>query len=124
TLLITLYFMGITSIWVLVALYLQDGLGHSALASGLVGLPSAVASTFAALWGGRNVPTYGRLVVIGGMYSALLGVAGSILVVWLRAGAHVSEWWLILTLTFVGIGQGTVISPNQALTLADVPLRY
>src|SRR5699024_3673668 len=36
----------------------------------------------------------------------------------------VSEWWLLLTLTFIGIGQGTVISPNQALTLADVPLQY
>ena len=123
-LLITLYFMGMTSIWVLVAMYMQDGLGHTALASGLVGLPSAVASTFAALWGGRNVPTFGRIVVIGGMYSALLGIASSALVVWLRSGGHVSEWWLLLTLTFIGIGQGTVISPNQALTLADVPLQY
>src|SRR5690625_1354382 len=124
SLLITLFFMGMTSIWVLVALYMQDGLGHSALASGLVGLPSAIAATFSALWGGRNVPRYGRLVVIGGMYSALFGLASSALVVWLRAGGHVSEWWLLLTLTFIGLGQGSVISPNQALTLADVPLRY
>lgn len=124
SLLITIYFMGMTSIWVLVALYMQDGLGHSALASGLVGLPSAVASTFAALWGGRNVPMYGRYVVIGGMYSALLGVATSAIVVWLRSGGHASEWWLLLTLTFIGIAQGTVISPNQSLTLADVPLQY
>ena len=124
SLLITLYFMGMTSIWVLVALYLQEGLGHSAMAAGAVGIPSALASTFAALWGGRNVPKYGRIVVIGGMYSVLIGVSSSIAVAWLRAGGHISEWWLILTLTFVGIGQGTVISPNQSLTLADVPLKY
>src|SRR5690625_4564670 len=124
SLLITLFFMGITSIWVLVALYLHDGMGHSALAAGAVGLPSAIASTFAALWGGRNVPTYGRLVVIGGMFSVLFGLASSMLVVWLRNSGHVSEWWLLVTLTFIGIGQGTVISPNQALTLADVPLKY
>ncbi len=124
SLLITLYFMGMTSIWILIALYMQDGLGHTALASGMIGLPSAVGSTFAALWGGRNVPKYGRIVVIGGMYSALFGIASSALIVWLHSGGHVSEWWLLLTLTFIGVGQGTVISPNQSLTLADVPLKY
>lgn len=124
SILITLYFMGMTSIWVLIALYLQDGLGHSAMAAGAVGIPGALASALAALWGGRNVPKYGRIVVIGGMYSVLIGVSSSMAVAWLHAGGHVSEWWLILTLTFVGIGQGTVISPNQSLTLADVPIKY
>lgn len=124
SLLITLYFMGITSVWVLVALYMQDGLGHTALESGFVGLPSSVLSAFAALWGGRNVARYGRRVVIGGMYSAILGLLLSMLVVWLRAAGYASEWWLLLTLSFVGIAQGSVISPNQTLTLADVPLRY
>ena len=124
SLLITLYFMGITSVWVLVALYMQNGLGHTALESGLVGLPSSVLSAFAALWGGRNVARYGRKVVIGGMYSAIAGLLLSMLVVWLHAGGHASEWWLLLTLSFVGVAQGCVISPNQTLTLADVPLRY
>lgn len=124
SLLITVYFMGITSVWVLVALYLQDGLGHTALATGLVGLPSAILSAFAALWGGRNVVRYGRLVVIGGMYSAILGLVLSIGVVWLHSAGLASEWWLLLSLSFIGIAQGSVISPNQALTLAEVPLRY
>ncbi|MEO6827498.1 MAG: MFS transporter [Microbacteriaceae bacterium] len=122
--LITLYFMGVTSVWVLVALYMQDGLGHTALESGLVGLPSSVLSIFAALWGGRNVVRLGRKIVIAGMYSAILGLLLSILVVWLHAVAGISEWWLLGSLAFVGIAQGAVISPNQALTLAQVPLRY
>jgi EmrB/QacA subfamily drug resistance transporter len=124
SLLITVYFAGITSIWVLVALYLQDGLGRSALESGLMGLPSAIVSGLAALLAGRGVIRYGRIVVIAGIYSALFGLIASILVVWLRSQGLASEWWLLLTLTFLGIGQGAVISPNQTLTLADVPLEY
>ena len=124
TLLVGLYFLGMTSIWVLIALYFQDGLGHSALATGLVGLPNAIVSGLASLWAGRKVATYGRKVVIGGLYFALFGLAASAFVVWLHELGVASEWWLLLTLCFVGIAQGSVISPNQTLTLAEVPLRY
>jgi MFS family permease len=124
TLLVSLYFLGMTSVWVLVALYLQDGLGKSALATGLVGTPSAILSGLAALWGGRSVAKHGRKVVIGGLYFALAGLALSILVVWLHAEGRASEWWLLGTLSFIGVAQGSVISPNQALTLAEVPLKY
>lgn len=123
-LMISVYFVGITSIWVLVAMYLQEGLGRTALEAGLMGLPSALLSGIAALLGGRNVVKYGRRVVIFGIYSAIAGLLLSIVVVWLRANGLASEWWLLLTLGLVGIGQGAVISPNQALTLADVPLEY
>ncbi|AXH97878.1 MFS transporter [Ornithinimicrobium avium] len=124
TLLMGLYFLGMTSIFVLVALYFQQGAGHTALATGLVGLPSAVLSTVSALWAGRAVAVHGRKVVVGGLVVALVGVALSMLVVWLHARGTASEWWLLLSLSFVGIAQGSVISPNQALTLAEVPLEY
>ena len=35
-----------------------------------------------------------------------------------------SPWWLTLTLLVLGVGQGLVVSPNQTLSLADVPLDY
>lgn len=124
TLLMGLYFLGMTSIFVLLALYFQDGLGHSALASGLVGLPSAIFSAIAALWAGRLVGVHGRIVVIVGIYCTLTGVLASIVVAYGVAQGWASEWWLLLTLTLIGIGQGSVISPNQALTLSDVPLAY
>ena len=124
TLLVGLYFLGVTSVWVLVALYMQEGLGHTALESGLVGLPSSVLSAVAALWAGRSVATLGRKVVIGGLFSAIAGLVLSAAVVWLRAQGLASEWWLLATLSFMGIAQGAVISPNQALTLAEVPLEY
>lgn len=123
-LMITIYFLGITSIWVLVALYLQEGLGLTALQTGLMGLPSAILSGLAALLAGRNVVKYGRKVVIVGIYSALAGLLLSALVVWLRSQGLASEWWLLASLALCGIGQGAVISPNQTLTLADVPIEY
>lgn len=124
TLLITLYFVGITSIWVLIAMYFQNGLGHSAVATGMVGLPSSILSGVAALWGGRSVARHGRNVVIFGIWVLLLGLVTTIGVVHLHAAGRISEWWLLLTLSFLGIAQGAVISPNQALTLEEVPLSY
>jgi EmrB/QacA subfamily drug resistance transporter len=124
TLLIGLYFLGVTSIWVLVALYFQEGLGHSALAAGMVGLPSAVLSGLSALLAGRAVARWGRVVVIVGMWVVLAGLAASVLVVLLHSRGLASEWWWLASLALIGIGQGSVITPNQALTLADVPLAY
>lgn len=120
----TLYFLGMTSIWVLVALYIQQGLGMSALESGLFGIPAALLSSYSADWAGRRVMTYGRSIVIGGLWLAILGLATTILVIYLETIGLISIWWLMLTLSFIGIAQGSVISPNQALTLMDVPIDY
>lgn len=124
TLIMTLYFMGITSVWVLVALYLQDGQGKTAFESGLFGVPAALLSAYTAHWSGRRVSTYGRKIVIGGLVLTLLGLAASIAVVLLYEGFDLNVWWLLLSLSFIGLGQGAVISPNQTLTLAEVPLEY
>lgn len=124
TLIVTLYFLGMTSIWVLVALYMQQGAGRSALEAGMVGLPSAVLSALAANWAGKRVMRLGRRLVIGGLYLALLGLGLSAVVIFLHEQLGLSIWWLLLTLSLIGIAQGTVISPNQTLTLAEVPLRY
>lgn len=124
TLIVGLYFLGMTSIWVLVALYMQQGAGRSALEAGMVGLPSAVLSALAANWAGRRVLRLGRRLVIGGLYLALLGLGLSAAVIFLHEAVGLSIWWLLLTLSLIGVAQGTVISPNQTLTLAEVPLRY
>ncbi|MCI2809867.1 MFS transporter [Eoetvoesiella caeni] len=124
TLIMTLYFLGMTSVWVLVALYVQMGTGKTAFEAGLFGVPAALLSAYAAAWAGKRVMRYGRRIVIYGLLLALLGLALSILVAFLHEKGLVSIWWLLLTLSFVGLAQGSVISPNQALTLADVPLNY
>jgi MFS family permease len=70
------------------------------------------------------VARWGRALVIIGMWVVLVGLAASMLVVYLDSRGLASEWWWLLTLALIGIGQGAVISPNQALTLAEVPLSY
>ena len=123
-LLIALYFFGFTSVWLLVAQYMQIGLGHTALAAGMVGLPSAIAGAITAPIAGRYVVRVGRKMVLWGLATGAAGLALSAVVVLLHDAAGVSEWWLLATLTLLGIGQGLVVSPNQTLSLADVPLSY
>ena len=124
SLIMTLYFTGMTSVWVLVALYVQDGQGKTAFESGLFGIPAALLAAYAWHWSGRRVSRYGRKIVIGGLLLALVGLAASIAVVLLHERFDLSVWWLLLSLSFIGVAQGAVISPNQALTLAEVPLEY
>ncbi|MDN5843859.1 MAG: MFS transporter [Alcaligenaceae bacterium] len=119
-----LYFLGMTSVWVLVAIYVQEGAGKTALEAGLFGIPAALLSAYAADWAGRRVHRYGRKLVIGGLVLALVGLATSVAVVLLHEHGRLSIWWLLLSLSFIGLAQGSVISPNQALTLEDVPLNY
>ena len=120
----TLYFLGMTSIWVLVALYVQEGEGKSALEAGFFGIPSALLSAYAAHWAGNRVHRFGRRIVIGGLFLGVFGLALSIVVILLREWYGFNVWWLVFSLSFVGLAQGSVISPNQALTLEDVPLDY
>ncbi len=124
TLIAAVYFMGVTSVWVLVALYVQNGEGRSALEAGLIGLPAAVLSAFSSHWAGRRVTDRGRRIVIAGVVSALVGVVLTIVVVQLTAAGTVSVWWMLLTLGFIGTAQGLVITPNQTITLSEVPLEY
>jgi len=61
--------------------------------------------------------------VVAGLVVVLVGLAGVILVIRVT-GDDVSAggWAIALTMMVAGIGSGTVISPNQTLTLARVPV--
>lgn len=124
SIIMTLYFLGMTSVWVLIPLYVQQGLGFSAFEAGMVGIPSALLSAYSANWAGKRVNYYGRKIVIGGLGFAIFGLLSSVAVVLLHEYLGISIWWLLLSLAFFGLGQGSVISPNQTLTLAEVPLAY
>lgn len=121
---IAVYFLGYTSVWIIVAQYVQAGLGSTALASGLIGVPSALAGSITAAVAGRRVIRVGRVMVLGGMVLGMAGLLGSIGIMHMHARAGWSPWWLTLTLLVLGVGQGLVVSPNQTLSLADVPLEY
>src|SRR5699024_12881783 len=113
SIIITLYFLGVTSVWVLVAMYMQQGLGHSALAAGMIGLPAALMSALSADVSGRFVFQIGRRLVVWGVLMCLCGLASTTAVGALLFQGIGREWEELLTLALIVSGQGLAIRPNQ-----------
>ncbi|SBT45129.1 MFS transporter [Micromonospora narathiwatensis] len=121
TLIGLLYFAGFTAIFFIFTIYLQIGLGYSALAAGLAITPFALGSAVAAAVGGRVVNRYGRPLVGVGLLVVVVGLAATVWV--LRGSSHVSVPLLTAVPFLVaGLGSGLVIAPNQTLTLSEVPV--
>jgi EmrB/QacA subfamily drug resistance transporter len=116
-----LYFAGFTTLFFIYTLYLQNGLHYSALAAGLAVTPFAVGSAAASAIGGRIVNRYGRPLVVAGLAVVALGLSATVVAVHLVPG-HGAAWAAALPLLVAGVGSGFVISPNQTLTLAEVPV--
>ncbi|MGC0418674.1 MFS transporter [Embleya sp. AB8] len=114
------YFAGFTSIFFVFTLYLQSGLGYSALLAGLAITPFAVGSAVGASIGGHLVNRFGHALVTSGLLLVAVGLAGAIVAVDAVPGYGVG-WVLVAPLAAAGLGSGLVISPNQTLTLAEVP---
>jgi len=115
------YFAGFTAVFFILTLYLQNGEGYSALEAGLSIMPFAVGSAVAAAVGGRVVTRIGRPLVAAGLLMVVIGLLGTALAVHLESGPPVG-WATVAPLLFAGIGSGLVISPNQTLTLSEVPV--
>ncbi|MEV0941301.1 MFS transporter [Micromonospora wenchangensis] len=115
------YFGGFTAIFFIFTLYLQNGLGYRALTAGLAITPFALGSALAAALGGRLVTRFGRPLVGIGLVMVLVGLGGVVFV--LRGDPHGSVPLLTaLPLLLAGLGSGLVITPNQTLTLSEVPV--
>ncbi|MFC9425909.1 MFS transporter [Streptomyces sp. NPDC056987] len=120
-LLILLYFAGFTTVFFISTLYLQSGLHYTALQAGLAITPFALGSGAAAALGGRLVGRFGRPLVAVGLIMVTAGLAATALAVHLVPGHNVG-WAMAAPLLLAGVGSGLVISPNQTLTLAEVPV--
>lgn len=114
------YFAGFTSIFFVFTLFFQSGLGYSALLAGVAITPFALASAVGASIGGRLVNRFGHTLVTGGLVLVAVGLGGAILAVYEVPG-QAAGWALVAPLVCAGLGSGMVISPNQTLTLAEVP---
>ncbi|WP_281982494.1 MFS transporter [Thalassorhabdomicrobium marinisediminis] len=123
-LIMSFYFMGLPSLWVLVALYVQEGVGATALQAGFFGVPAALIGAYTAQWAGNRVARLGSKLIVAGLILTLVGLVLSVAVILLHEVQLVNIWWLMASLCFVGVAQGIVISPNQTLTLETVPLEY
>lgn len=79
-------------------------------------------SAGAAWLGGRLVSRFGRPLVVLGLVTVVVGLAGVDLVV---AHVHTDVGFALAPVLLIsGIGGGMVISPNVTLTLADVDVRH
>jgi EmrB/QacA subfamily drug resistance transporter len=121
-----LFFCGYTGTPIVLALFLQDGLGFSPLQSGLTASAYAVGVTIAAPVAGRLLARAGHKVLVGALVLFGIGVAAAALAAFLVAGRlEPEEVALVLVpgLFVAGLGGGAVITPNQALALAEVDVR-
>ncbi|MFG1603416.1 MFS transporter [Actinoplanes sp. NPDC049265] len=117
-----LYFAGFPALFFVYTLYLQNGHRFSALAAGLAVTPFAVGAAVASALGGRVVARFGRPLVMAGLITVAAGLAATVLVLAAAPGDN-GPWLAAAPLLIAGLGSGLVISPNQTLTLSEVPVR-
>ncbi|MGC5334469.1 MFS transporter [Micromonospora sp. DT62] len=117
------YFGGFTAIFFIFTLYLQNGLGYSALVAGLAITPFALGSAAASALGGRIVNRFGRPLVAVGLLTVVVGLVAVVVVLNLAPRGAAVPWLTAAPLLVAGLGSGLVIAPNQTLTLAQVPVR-
>lgn len=113
------YFAGFTSIFFVLAVYLQRGLGYTPLQAGLTLTSFAVGSAVASALGGRIVHRTGRKLVVLGLVAAGLGLLATDLLLRQHLGSA-AGLYMVLPLLVAGTGSGFVISPNQTVTLSEV----
>jgi EmrB/QacA subfamily drug resistance transporter len=117
----TFYFAGFTAIFLVLTLYLQVGLGYSALEAGATQTPFAVGSAVASILGGRWLVRVGRGLAVIGLCLVITGLLAIDLLAPDLDGLVGLK--LAPLLLLAGFGGGLVISPNVTLTLAEVDPR-
>lgn len=114
------YFLGVTSLWIITPMYVQLSLGRTAFEASLLGAPSALLAGVSAQVAGRHVLQLGRRMIIAANSVTVMAFTGSAVVAWLVSQGTLGFWTLMLPLSFVGLSQGFAVSPNQTLTLSAV----
>ncbi|RIX30993.1 MFS transporter [Amnibacterium setariae] len=117
----TAWFAAGPATFLLNTLLLQEGLGIAPVFAGMVTIPFALASAATSYLAGRLVGRYGRSLVVLGLLVAALGFALSLAAAVLSPPA-LAPWLMAAGLFVAGAGGGSVVSPNQTLTLSEVPV--
>lgn len=117
------YFTAYGAVPLMLALYLQYGLGFSALQSGCVSVAFALGVAVSSQIGGRAVTRFGPAVVATGLavFAAGLALVALVALVEGNRGSHLEHAAVLaLPLLVLGLGGGLVVAPNQTTTLAEV----
>ncbi|MFI6826454.1 MFS transporter [Kribbella sp. NPDC050241] len=116
------YFIGFTGIWLVLALFYQDGYGFSPLRSGLAVTPFAIGAAVSAAVAGRLVSRFGRVLTVTGLTATIAGLVTTALLL-RHVGGDTAAWATAGPLLVAGLGGGMVTSPNITLSLQHVPVR-
>jgi EmrB/QacA subfamily drug resistance transporter len=125
-LLALLFFCAYTGTPLVLALFLQEGLGFSPLQSGMTASAYAIGAAVSAPIGGRLLYRLGQRLLVGALALFTLGVGAAALVAVESAGRVPGTSVALLmapALLLAGLGGGSVLTPNQALSLAEVDVR-
>ena len=117
TILSSSQFFASTPTFAIMALFVQQTLGFSALEAALLTLPNAIVSGFFAKWSGRYALQQGRTLLV----VAFSLIAGSMICNALLIQLSAPIWLVGVALGMMGAGQGMVGSANQTLALAELP---
>ncbi len=113
------FFLGVAPFFFVFSVYLQTGLGFSALATGLTVLPFAVGSGVASYRSAAIAQRFGKWVLSLG--AGLMGLGMVFLIVTIhQAAASVNGYELIPSLLVAGVGLGLVVAPLTNIVLAGV----
>jgi EmrB/QacA subfamily drug resistance transporter len=113
------FYAGLASLFLVLAVYLQDGQGYRALDAGLVFVPFAAGFFLTSLTADRIASRWGHQTLALG--AVILAATYLILVP--LVGAHpnaISGWILTPPLFGIGVGQGLVMGPVISLVLSGV----
>ncbi|MFF9626952.1 MFS transporter [Streptomyces griseosporeus] len=116
-----LYSVAYGTFFLMWSLYMQSGLGWSAMRAGLTALPMFLGLMITAgMAGDVLTPRFGRKVLFGGGF---LLVAGALFFVLVsnHYGPDISSWHMVAPLFVFGLGMGAVVAPVVDFALTDVP---
>ena len=121
TILALVYFAAFTSIFFTISLLWQAGLGHTALESGVVGVPFAIGSIIGASQSNRLSQRLGRTVLVVGTAMVAVGLVCGVADPAVRPRAPTSSTGTCSCRCWSpGIGSGLFIAPNAQFIVATV----
>lgn len=101
-------------------LYLQGGLGWSALHTGLTAIPFSLGVPIVGTIAVRTLfPRYGRYTLVAGALMMMLGIASY---AWVanHAGSDITSWHAVPSMLLLGSGMGLLMAPLTGLILREV----
>src|SRR6266542_1284076 len=116
------FFSGVAAFFLTFSLFLQIGLGFTALHSGLTTIPFSVGTAIASAVSVRLAPRLGRAILSLGCLLLVVGMLGVMATV-SRYGEAIHSWQLLPALVVCGLGLGCTIPPLINVILAGISRR-